>query len=135
MKFQSAYSEKVNPVTKDFEKSKAKQSELANADINKIVKRHTQEELVADLNKLEGAYGQVTSENLMDAYKKIEAAEQAFMEVPSDIRKKFNQDAGAFIDFATNPDNLQQMAEWGLGRVPVPEDPPQVPPADSPETP
>lgn len=44
----------------------------------------------------------------------IRAADQNFMLLPSNIRRKFNNNAGEFFEFATNPENEQQLVEMGL---------------------
>lgn len=114
-----------------LDKSLTKQSEFEQADINSIIKRHLNPTILADLNKLEQVYGEITSNDLLEAHQKLTDAHEAFMEIPSDIRRHFNQDAGQFIDFATNPDNIDQMREWGLAKPKEPE--PQTPPEITPE--
>lgn len=112
--FQTAYSHQKHIGTINDLPSKTKQSLLDDADINKIVKRHMATETLQELDKLEKVYGQITSTNLMDAYRQIDDAQAAFNDIPSGIRKKFDQDAGAFIDYATDPKNIDQMVKWGL---------------------
>lgn len=41
-------------------------------------------------------------------------ANEAFMALPSGIRNQFHNDPGAFLDFATNEDNHDQMVTMGL---------------------
>lgn len=121
-----------------LDKSLTKQSEFDQADINQIIKRHMNPTMLADLNKLEQIYGEITSTDLLEAHQKLEDAEEAFMEIPSEIRRKFNQDAGEFIDFATDPENIDQMREWGLAKpkeadpVIEPENPPEINPEEPP---
>ncbi len=119
MKFESAYGKRVRSGTINNEPSKTKQSEFDKADINSIVKRHMNSGTLADLTKLEGVYGEITELDLMAAHKKIFAAQDAFMQVPSMIRKQFDNSPGKFIDFATNPINKDQMILWGLAKKDV----------------
>ena len=49
----------------------------------------------------------------------IVQADQAFMELPADVRLRFNNDAGSFVDFASDPDNLDEMRELGLAINPA----------------
>lgn len=49
-----------------------------------------------------------TSLNLM-----IEA-EKAFMQMPSDVRKEFQNDPGKFVEFASDSKNLDRCRELGL---------------------
>ena len=48
------------------------------------------------------------------------AARESFMELPSAIRKRFDHDAGKFLEFVTNPDNADDLVEMGLARAPEP---------------
>ncbi|WNK14611.1 MAG: internal scaffolding protein [Microvirus sp.] len=50
-------------------------------------------------------------------------ATEAFMTLPAKVRKEFDNDAGKFVDFATDEKNLQQMRDWKLA-PPAPEPPP-----------
>lgn len=45
---------------------------------------------------------------------KLIEADNAFMELPADIRKQFGNDAGKFVDFVTDEKNVDQCRKWGL---------------------
>lgn len=51
----------------------------------------------------------------------ILAADNLFMELPSSVRDHFKNSAGDFVEFAGNPENLEQMREWGLAPKANPE--------------
>lgn len=67
---------------------------------------------------IEAKYGEFTAYDLREAIEKVDSATELFMEVPSEIRGKFENDAGAFIDYATNPMNIDQLRDWGLANPP-----------------
>lgn len=48
------------------------------------------------------------------ALNKLMEADKAFMELPAAVRKEFQNDAGRFVDFVSNPENVEQCREWGL---------------------
>lgn len=51
------------------------------------------------------------------------AADAAFMSLPAHVRRDFDNDPVAFVEFAQKVDNLPKMREWGLAapeRVPDP---------------
>lgn len=89
----------------------------------------------------------VMPDSLMGAMDVILQGEQAFYSLPAKVRKEFDNNAAAFVDFASDPANAEQMREWGLGapekvveppmRVevvsapPAPEPSPAPPPASS----
>lgn len=118
--FRTAYGEKKQVTTINDKPSMTKQSLVENANINKIIKRFGYGHVVTNMQKLEGIYGDITSQSLKDASDMMIKASEAFQEVPSDIRKKFGNDPGAFIDYATNNDNIDQLIQWGLAKPPDP---------------
>lgn len=132
MTFQSAYSSKVVVETINNQPSRTKANLADNLDVNKIIKRFQKTGILQKLVDLEGIYGEIDSMELRDALEKVNKAENMFMDVPSKIRNMFDNDAGAFIDYATNPANIQQLRDWGLA-VPLPD--PHQNPAIEPETP
>ena len=114
--FQTAYSPKVRPITVIKEPSLTEQSKANDANINHIIKRHMKTGTLADLNKLEAVYGEITQQSLIDAHNQVQAAHEAFEQIPSHVRKQFDNDPGKFIDYATREENLEQMRLWGLAK-------------------
>ena len=106
---------------KKFSPSMTKQNLVDDADINKLIRKHGYNQVVTNMQKLEVIYGEMNSTSLKEALQMQIDAKEAFMEVPSEIRNRFGNDAGAFIDYATNPDNLQEMRELGLAPPPPPK--------------
>jgi len=102
--------------------SLAIQSQKDEADINNIVRNF------GVTGRLPGAvtlptYGDFTGvDDYRSALEAVNAAQNAFMQIPSAIRAQFDHDPGAWADFAANPANLPQLREWGL-----------APPASTPE--
>lgn len=43
-------------------------------------------------------------------------AEAAFMRLPAVVRREFENDVTQFVEFAEDPENLDQMREWGLAK-------------------
>lgn len=132
--FKTAYGPKNRVQTQNTDPSMTKQALKDEADVNKIIKRYKKTGVLPNLQKLEGIYGEITSMDLQESLDKVIRSQEAFQEVPSEIRKQFNNDAGAFIDYATNPANIDQMRAWGLAPAiapsPVPDNPPLVDPAE-----
>lgn len=143
MTFASAYSKKTRSKIMFKDISLTKQSQIDEADINKIISRHTNTGVLADLDKLERVYGEITATDLLTANTMLKDAHEAFMEIPSAIRSEFDQNVGAFIDYATDPENITQMREWGLAKPasqktpadpePSPEPTPEPPVTPTPE--
>jgi phage internal scaffolding protein len=129
MKFQTAYMiDKPRVQTFNDKPSMTKQALADNADINKIIKRYNKTGVLQNMKEFEGQYGDFDSQDFQDAMNVVAEANTLFEQVPSTIRAEFKNDPGAFIDFATNPENQEQMAKWGLAK-PI-EPPPEINPID-----
>jgi hypothetical protein len=51
---------------------------------------------------------------LSDALHQIKEAQQEFLNIPSEIREKFQNDAGQFFKFASDPNNIDELRNMGL---------------------
>lgn len=116
MEFQSAYSRSVRPVvTIDPSEERTKQSFKDDCDVNKIIKRYKATGVVTHLNAMEARYGDLTGIDFDRAMEIVTNARGLFDELPSGIRKRFNNDPGLFLDFMDNPENAEEMVKLGLG--------------------
>lgn len=108
--------EKRRRVQKFFKKpSKTKQSFRDECDINNIMKRYEKDGLIAHVNRYSGQYGDFGDAPLFqDAMNKVIAAEEMFMSLPAAVRTRFKNDPGAFIAFATDEKNRDEMKRLGL---------------------
>lgn len=140
MEFKTAYGPKLKSTLDDFEPTRTKQSMKEECDINFIVAKFQKTGLIEHQRQHEGQYGEFAEIDYHEAMNIVTTAQEMFLTVPSSIRKQFNNDPGAFIDFALNEDNREKLVEMGLvepTRPPVPGLPPVDPPptTGSPTTP
>jgi len=101
------------------DKSLAKQSFADECDINTIVKRFN---LTGQLPENVRPPSYADFDDVMDyhsAMNAVRAAEESFYAMPADLRFRFNNDPGAFVDFCSDRENLDEMRKLGLA-VPVP---------------
>ncbi len=123
---------------KDFEPSKTRQSELEMCDINKIVSRYKHTG-VLPANRNAGIYADVSEMgDYRTALEQVRSADTLFMQLPAATRTKFDNDAAKFLDFVSDPENMDDMIEMGLVKKAAPEVPPvpiEEPPGDPPVTP
>lgn len=91
-----------------------KQSFKEEVDINTIVKRFgLGYELPSHFRVPE--YGDFTNmHDFHGAMNAVRAATENFELLPADVRAKFNNDPGAFVDFATDPENRAEIKKLGL---------------------
>jgi hypothetical protein len=98
--------------------SATKQSFKEEVDINSIVKRFTKGMGLENMQgvplseKNFGDFSDVT--DLRGLYDRMHNAQESFYKLPSKVRLKFDNDPVDFLEFASNPDNLDAMRELGL---------------------
>lgn len=100
-------------------------------DINVIMARYEKTGMLP-ANNVEPQYVDFTQMpgNLMDTMRFFDEAQASFMQLPATVRREFDNDAAAFVDYAADPANLDQMRAWGL--APKPAEPAvAAPPAGS----
>lgn len=96
------------------DKSLTKQSFAEEVDINTIVKRFN---LTGELPSGVRVPEYADFEGVFDyhsALNAIAAAHESFDAMPAQVRARFNNEPGAFVDFCNDPDNLDEMVKLGL---------------------
>jgi len=84
-------------------------------DINYIIAKFSPDALALHAQQYNGQYGDFSElPDYHTALSTVRQIDDLFMNVPADIRAKFNNDPGSFIQFVENPDNRDAMAELGL---------------------
>lgn len=115
--------------------SLAVQSQRDEADINTIVRNFGITGKLPE-NVRVPSYGDFdVVDDYRSAIEAVRAAEGSFMQMPADVRSRFENDPQQFLDFCMNPDNLEEMRKLGLAvpakvEVPVPIPDPVPIPAD-----
>lgn len=138
--------EKVMPVaSNDFQKSNGtvssdhafhtegpsmtRQEMAAECDINTIMAQY--DKYISDPMMLLRQQGErylpldEMPQTLMESMQILQDASQAFYSLPAVVRKEFDNDPVAFTDYALDPNNIDQMRDWGLARPKPVEAPPQ----------
>ena len=84
-------------------------------DIQNILRSHDRNGVITHIHKGNAIYGDFSNiTDFSDALEQIKDAQESFMNIPSEIREKFKNDAGEFFKFASNSDNEEEMREMGL---------------------
>ncbi|AXH75288.1 MAG: internal scaffolding protein [Microviridae sp.] len=85
------------------------------SEINNILRSHDRNGVIEHINRGKAIYGDFSNiTDFSDALEQINQAKEEFMTIPSSIREKFQNDAGQFFKFASNPDNLSELQKMGL---------------------
>lgn len=91
-----------------------KQSFGNETDINKIMAQYMQTGQLPAMNNLKPQFGDAPETDFQTAMNIVTSGQSLFNELPSDIRRDFNHDPAAFLDFCTDPENAEQLIEMGL---------------------
>ena len=114
----AAYYEHERVQIETGQESLVQQSMGQETDINWIMRRYQEDRLIEHVNRYKGRYEDVsTAPDLQQAFEKVEAAEAAFMSLPSDLRKEFDNDPAKFLEWVQDPANAEEVREKGLGRA------------------
>lgn len=94
--------------------SLTKQSFADECDINRILERFAITGHVPE-NVRAPSYGDfVDIPSYQDALNAVIEAERSFMQMPANVRARFGNDAHAFVEFCSDPANLDEMRRLGL---------------------
>jgi len=122
VKFKTAYGDRNRSGFQTQGESLTQQSHAAAADVRNIIRQYDRTGLIANVNKGIAQYGDYSEINeYAEALNMVRDANESFATLPSDIREQFNNNAGLFFEFATNPKNKEKMIEMGLAKAPEPK--------------
>jgi len=108
--------ERVQIVFND--ESLTKQAFKEDCDINHIFKKWKKDGILTHVNRYQGRYEDVSSyQSYEDSLNTIMRAEEAFGSLPADVRKRFDNDPGVFLEFVGNPSNVDEMVKLGLAKA------------------
>ncbi len=137
MKFRTNYDEKVISKGITFTlPSRTKQSELEASDINNIMARYATTGVITHLASGQPLYGDFSEvEDYQVCLEKVMSAEERFMSLPSEVRKKFDYDPQKMVEFILNPENKEECIKYGFingysgDNIPAPSSAPVPAPA------
>lgn len=95
----------------DYSDGRTKQAYKDQCDVNRIMARAERAGGLAHLVRHGAQYGDFAGFDFMDAQLKLARAKEIFEELPAKIKKEFNNNAGAFFEFANDPDNAGRLEE------------------------
>ena len=119
MKFRTPYDEDYDPEeysTHNDEPSLTKQAMQDDCDINNIVARYERDGVLTHVTNMEAEYGFCDGMTFTEAMITVTKAQSMFMELPSELRERFENDPAKFLDYVDNIDaqNAQEAFELGL---------------------
>jgi len=114
----SQYDERL-PVASDLsfegDKGVTKQSDLKDCDLNVMFKRFEKTGQLPDLIAKNGRYGDFSEvPDYQEAVSIVRLAEEQFMALDAHLRNRFENNPAKFLEFATDPKNLDEIEKMGL---------------------
>lgn len=100
---------------KSFDPSRTRQSDMLSADINYIVKNYGLTGTLPVSVRLPTYEDYSESiDDYQTALNAVLAAQESFLQVPANIRERFNHDPQAFLEFCSDEKNLPELRSLGL---------------------
>lgn len=102
------------------EPSKTQQNQKDDCDINTIVRRFGLTGQLPD-NVRVPQYGDFTGvQDFQTAVNAVRSASESFMELPAELRARFDNDPQKLLEFVANGDNRDEAVKLGLVKPPPP---------------
>lgn len=120
MEIRSRYNAGVREGWKSSVPSMTQQQFKDEADINYIVSMYDSSGVMptfhGDGQSAQPVFGDFASlpDNAQEMYNRMIEAKNNFDSLPLEVRKRFNYDPAAFLDFVDNPENLDELVAMGL---------------------
>jgi phage internal scaffolding protein len=127
--FRTAYSGPVKSQFNTVGETMTQQHFAEEVDIKTIIKKHDRTGIISHVARGVAQYGDYSEVNeYREALDMVNSANESFLELPAELRKMFDNDAGLFFEFATDPKNDEKMVQMGLKVAPPsPDDVPSEP--------
>jgi len=91
------------------------QAQKDECDINRIMTSYTRTGIIEHGNAKIPRYDDVSmATDYRQSLENVMEAEASFMELPSKVRKRFENDPGQFLDFVSDPKNIDEMYDLGI---------------------
>ncbi|WNK13953.1 MAG: internal scaffolding protein [Microvirus sp.] len=116
LKFKGPYSETADDPGLQCSEILTEQHHKDRVDINNIINNYTKTGYLPDIQtQIEGLYGDFSSgDDFLESQLKIQRAEEAFMSLPAETRKRFNNQPHELLEFIQNPKNSAEAVKLGL---------------------
>lgn len=110
------------------EPTKADQSQLAETDINNIMKKYGKTGVITHITEAMPMFGDVSQiGDYRESLDRILYAQDLFEALPATVRERFENDPAEFLEFMDNDKNYEEAVKLGLA-IPKPEAQQKTPP-------
>ena len=117
--FKTPYGDRQRQTYETVGETLAQQHFAQEADIKTIIKKHDRTGIISHVARGIAHYGDYSEVNeYREALDMVNSANASFETLPAELRKMFDNDAGAFFEFATDPNNDEKLIQMGLKAAP-----------------
>jgi phage internal scaffolding protein len=121
--FRTHYSPQVRVTFETEGESLTEQQFAEESQILNKIRKYDSQGFFDTINRNPAQYNDFTQvRDLADAIDQIEEAREAFLTIPSDVRKKFNNSPSEFFEFASKENNYDELVKLGLATAKVVSD-------------
>lgn len=120
MEFRTIYGERYIKKGESFElPSRTLQEPKDSCNINLIMQRYQETGMINHLSNKQPIYDDVSAVgDYQSCLEVVERAQEAFAQLPSDLRKTLDNNPANLIGYISNPDNLDACVKFGLVNAP-----------------
>ncbi len=90
---------------------RTKQSFKDSCDVNRILKKAQKTGTISHLNKHQATYGDLSGFDFTEAQMQLAKAGEIFDDLPSEIRREFDNSPAKFFEFANDAQNVEKLGE------------------------
>lgn len=98
------------------------QNHKRECDVNYIIAKYDKTGIISRVQQIEARYGDVTGADFRKAQDLVLNAQNMFDQLPADIKKRFDQNAGKLLEFMENEENRGEAIKLGLIKASTPEE-------------
>lgn len=104
-----------NSIFIDVSETRTDQSFVKDCDIASIMAKFIKTGVIDHTNRYQGDYSDFgDSQDYHASLNAVLAADDMFMSLPAEVRIKFDNNPGRFLDFVDDPKNMDEMVQMGL---------------------
>lgn len=96
---------------KKYDDGRTKQAFKDSTDVNRLLQRHAKAGTLSALAKVENRFGDFQGFDFHHARNMIAQGQTIFEQLPSEVRREFDQDAQKFFNFVNDPEKQGKLDE------------------------
>lgn len=85
-------------------------------DVNEIIKKYQREKVIEHVSHFNAFYGDMSGDDFRSSIEKMQNCRNHFQELPSEIRRRFDNSPEHLLRFMENPQNREEGIRIGLIR-------------------